>query len=114
MDFLSAHRLLIDPIARLVLDAKMLLPINNHAALCSVALSSIPLAVRSLLASFPAIAGDGKGTPKPRHGVEHTVETPKPAAWTRTSYARPRPSFDNWKRPASSAAPTLRGPHRST
>ncbi|MFO0006913.1 MAG: hypothetical protein ACK559_37935, partial [bacterium] len=32
-------------------------------------------AVRNLLASFPSIVGDGKGTPRPRHGVRHFVET---------------------------------------
>ncbi len=31
--------------------------------------------VRNLLAEFPAIVGDGSGTPSPRHGVEHFVET---------------------------------------
>jgi hypothetical protein len=31
LDFLSTHNLLIDPVARLLLDAKTLLPINNPA-----------------------------------------------------------------------------------
>jgi hypothetical protein len=40
------------------------------AALCSIALS-----VRSLLASFPAIVGDAKGKPSPKHKNCHTIET---------------------------------------
>jgi hypothetical protein len=78
LDFLANQRL----VAHLVLDAKTLhthrhqprrhnLPRSKFAAsLCSIA-----PAVRSLLALFPAIVGDGKGTPTPRHGVRHTVET---------------------------------------
>jgi hypothetical protein len=40
------------------------------AALCSIAPS-----VQSLLASFPAIIGDGKGKPSPKHKIRHTIET---------------------------------------
>jgi hypothetical protein len=40
------------------------------AALCHVA-----LAVRSLLSAFPAIVGDGSGTPRPKHGIRHSIET---------------------------------------
>jgi hypothetical protein len=40
------------------------------AALCSIAPR-----VRSLLASFPATAGDGKGKPAPKHKIRHTIET---------------------------------------
>jgi hypothetical protein len=29
----------------------------------------------SLLASFPAIVGDGKGKPSPKHKIRHTIET---------------------------------------
>jgi len=47
LDFLSTHNLLIDPVARLLLDAKTHLPINDPTALCSVALSCIPTAVHS-------------------------------------------------------------------
>ena len=82
LDFLAAHHLLVDPVARLVLDAKTLQPIGNSPAAATpprskfaASLCSIAPAVRSLLASFPAIVGDGKGTPTPRHGVRHTVET---------------------------------------
>jgi cleavage and polyadenylation specificity factor subunit 1 len=40
------------------------------AALCFIAPT-----VRSLLASFPAIVGDGKGKPSPKHKIRHTLET---------------------------------------
>jgi hypothetical protein len=40
------------------------------AALCSIAPS-----LWSLLASFPAIVGDGKGKPSPKHKIRHTIET---------------------------------------
>jgi hypothetical protein len=40
------------------------------AALCFIAPT-----VRSLLASFPAIVGDGKGKPSPKHKIRHTIET---------------------------------------
>jgi hypothetical protein len=70
LDFLSAHGLLVDPVGRQVLDSKTLKPLSKPStatgtlrskfatALCSIA----PL-VWSLLASFPAIVGDGKGKP---------------------------------------------------
>jgi hypothetical protein len=31
--------------------------------------------VRSLLASFPTIVGDGKGKLSPKHKIRHTIET---------------------------------------
>jgi hypothetical protein len=40
------------------------------AALCHVA-----PAVRNLLSSFPTIVGDGSGTPNPKHGIRHSIET---------------------------------------
>jgi hypothetical protein len=40
------------------------------AALCPKAPS-----VRSQLAVFPAIVGDGKGKPSPKHKIRHTIET---------------------------------------
>ena len=81
VDFLAANRLLVDPFSRQVLDSETLLPITpsvsappRHsrfaAALCHVA-----PAVRNLLASFPTIVGDGSGTPNPKHGIRHSIET---------------------------------------
>jgi hypothetical protein len=82
LDFLSAHGLLVDPVGHQVLDSKTLKPLFKPspaagklrskfaAALCSIALS-----VRSLLASFPAKVGDGKGKPSPKHKIRHTIET---------------------------------------
>ncbi len=79
VDFLAANRLLVDPFSRTVLHAHNLKPVG--AALAAAAahfvstLCHIVPTVRNLLAEFPAIVGDGSGTPSPRHGVEHFVET---------------------------------------
>jgi hypothetical protein len=65
-----------------MLDSKSLKPLSKPltaagtlrskfaATLCSIARS-----VWSLLASFPAIIGDGKGKPSPKHKIRHTIET---------------------------------------
>jgi hypothetical protein len=80
VDFLSANRLLVDPHFGQVLDATSLDPISGSVSGLrrsglAAALCHVTPAVRSLLASFPAIVGDGSGTPNPKHGVFHTMET---------------------------------------
>jgi hypothetical protein len=74
IDFLSAHRLLVDP-----LFASSLEPVGRTIAAApsrfASSISHTVPAVCTLLASFPNIVGDGKGTPRPRHGVRHFVET---------------------------------------
>jgi hypothetical protein len=82
LDFLSAHGLLVDPVGRQVLDSKSLKPLSKPSTAagtlrskCAAALCSIASSVRSLLASFPAIVGDGKGKPSPKHKIRHTIET---------------------------------------
>jgi hypothetical protein len=79
IDFLSAHRLLVDPFAKAVLFASSLEPVGRAIASTpsrfAASISHIVPVVRTLLASFPSIVGDGKGTPQPRHGVRHFVET---------------------------------------
>ncbi len=79
IDFLSAHRLLVDLFAKAVLFASSLEPVGRTIASApsrfAPSISHIVPAVRTLLASFPSIVGDGKGTPRPRHGVPHFVET---------------------------------------
>jgi len=79
IDFLSAHRLLVDPFSKAVLFASSLEPVGRTIAAgpsrFAASISHIVPAVRTLLASFPSIVGDGKGTPRPRHGVRHFVET---------------------------------------
>jgi hypothetical protein len=84
-DFFSAHHLLVDTSTHSVLDAATLLPIggmkepgsgSGSAKSKLVAhLSSVPLPVRNLLAEFPGVVGDGTTTPRPLHGVEHSIET---------------------------------------
>jgi hypothetical protein len=79
IDVLSAHRLLVDPFSRPVLFASSLEPVGRTVAATpsrfAASISHIVPAVRSLLSSFPSIVGDGKGTPRPRNGVRHFVET---------------------------------------
>jgi len=79
IDFLSAHRLLVDPFSKAVLFASSLEPVGRTIAAApsrfAASISHIVPAVRTLLASFPNIVGDGKGTPRPCHGVRHFVET---------------------------------------
>jgi hypothetical protein len=82
LDFLSAHGLLVDPVSRQVLDSKSLKPLSKpktaagtkHSKVAA-ALCSIEPSVRTLLASFPAIVGDGKGKPSPEHRIRYTIET---------------------------------------
>jgi hypothetical protein len=78
---LSAHGLLVDPVGRQVLDSKSLKPLSKLTTApgtlrskFATALCSIAPTVRSLLASFPAIVGDGKGKPSPKHKIRHTIE----------------------------------------
>jgi hypothetical protein len=86
-DFLAKHRLLVDPAAGQVLDAETLSPLgsgNPTAAAtaavktprsCLAASLHIAPAVRNLIAQFLAVVSDGSGTPKPTHGVSHSIET---------------------------------------
>jgi hypothetical protein len=87
-DFLAKHRLLVDPAAGQVLDAETLSPLGsgNHTAATTAAVKTprsrlaaslchIAPAVRNLIAQFLAVVGDGSGTPKPTHGVSHSIET---------------------------------------
>jgi hypothetical protein len=82
LDFLSAHGLLVDPVSRQVLDSKTLKPLSKTPTAAgtlrskfAATLCSITPSVRSLLASFPTIVGDGKGKPSPKHKIRHTIET---------------------------------------
>jgi cleavage and polyadenylation specificity factor subunit 1 len=80
MDFLAANKLLVDPSSRQVLDADSLCPLSAPAApparsRLAATLCHVAPAVRNLIASFPSIIGDGSGTPSPKHGVKHSIET---------------------------------------
>jgi hypothetical protein len=63
----------------LVLYAVTLKPLSAAVAVLpskfAAALCHITPAVRTLLAAFPSIIGDGKATPCLLHGVRHSVET---------------------------------------
>ena len=80
LDFLSAHHLLVDAAAGLVMFADTLQPLapatpgSRPSSLVS-ALSEVPVAYRTLLAEFPSVIGESLSTAKPSHGVAHTVET---------------------------------------
>jgi hypothetical protein len=77
--FFSQHKLLVDTAGNRVLDAATLLPLGEPSGSRDTglvaALSAVPPPVRSLLAEFPSVVGDGSDTPRPLHGVQHTVET---------------------------------------
>ncbi|MFO0006438.1 MAG: hypothetical protein ACK559_35485, partial [bacterium] len=77
-DFFSQHKLLVDTAGNRVLDAATLLPLGKPASGKDTglvaALSAVPPPVRSLLAEFPSGVGDGSDTPRPLHGVQHTIE----------------------------------------
>ena len=82
MDFLASHRLIVDPFAGSVLDAVTLKPLSAaasdplpHKSKFAAALCHVAPAVRSLLAEFPSVMGDGSKAPKPLHGVRHSIET---------------------------------------
>ncbi len=80
MDFLATNKLLVDPSSRQVLDADSLCPLSEPASppahsRLAAALCHVAPAVRNLIASFPSIIGDGSGTPSPKHGVKHSIET---------------------------------------
>jgi hypothetical protein len=127
LDFLSAHGLLIDPLGRQVLDSKTLKPLSKTPAAAGTlrsrfasALCSIMPSVRSLLASFPAIVGDGKGKPSPKHKIRHTIETTGRPVFAKARRLDPdklrkrRRNSASWRRRASSAVRIRHGLHRCT
>jgi len=70
IDFLAANRLLVDPFSKAVLFASSLQPVGRTVAAAvssrfAASISHIAPAVRTVLAAFPSIVGDGKATPKP-------------------------------------------------
>jgi hypothetical protein len=90
LDFLSAHGLLVDP------DSKTLKPLSKTSTATgtlrskfAAALCSITPSVRSLLASFPAIVGDGKGKPLPKHKIRHTIGTTGRPVFTKARHLDP-------------------------
>jgi hypothetical protein len=81
LEFLSAHGLLVNPVSCHVLDSKSLIPLSKAKTAAGVvrskfaaALCSIAPTVRSLLALFPAIVGNGKGKPSLKHKIRQTIE----------------------------------------
>jgi hypothetical protein len=96
LDFLSAQGLLADPVSRQVLDSTTLKPLSKTptaagtlrskfaAALCSIAPS-----VRSLLATFPAIVGDGNRRNKKSATRPPTLRSRPPTPRSRPPTLRP-------------------------
>jgi hypothetical protein len=79
-DFFASHRLLVDSYARCIRDAKTLLPLVESTSQPPLSplvssLSNLSQQTRELLSEFPSVIGDGSATPKPLHGVQHTIET---------------------------------------
>jgi Reverse transcriptase (RNA-dependent DNA polymerase)/RNase H-like domain found in reverse transcriptase/Integrase core domain/Integrase zinc binding domain len=75
VDFLAANRLLVDPFARTVLHASNFKPIHAVATHMLSTVMNVSPVIRKLLSNFPTIVGDGSGTPRPTHGVQHHVTT---------------------------------------
>ncbi len=123
-DFLAAHRLLVDPFSRLVLDAVTLKPLSAAVAAMpskfAAALCHIKPAVRTLLAAFPAIIGDGmlRRVRCMVYAILWKLPAarflPRPAASIRTSCAWLRLSSALWRRQVSSPPRRRRGPPRCT
>ena len=67
-DFFSQHKLLVDTAGNRVLDAATLLPLGEPASGKSTGLiatlSAVPPPVRTLLAEFPSVVGDGSDKPR--------------------------------------------------
>src|SRR5450830_406897 len=79
-DFFATHRLLVDSYARCVRDAKTLLPLVEPVSQPPLSplvssLSNLSQQTRELLSEFPSVIGNGSATPRPLHGVQHTIET---------------------------------------
>jgi Reverse transcriptase (RNA-dependent DNA polymerase) len=79
LDFLKAHKLLIDAEQSAVLFKANMQPVMVPSAVVSapaVAAVDVPPAVQQLLAEFPAICSSGAGLWRhPKHSVEHVIET---------------------------------------
>jgi hypothetical protein len=79
IDFLSAHPLLLDLFSHAVLFASSLEPVGRTVTSApssfAVSISHIGPVVRTLLASFSSIVGNGKGMQRLLHEVRHFVET---------------------------------------
>ncbi len=77
-DFFSQHKLLVDTAGNQVLDTTTLLPLRASSSGPEsgmiAELSAVPPPVRSLLAEFPGVVGDGTDTPCPLHGVKNSIE----------------------------------------
>ena len=83
MDFLAAHRLVVDAAARQLLHAATFSPIfavsvGAHAGEHTAPTPSLPAPVRALLSEFSSIAGKDFSDINPTHGVEHHVLTVGP------------------------------------
>jgi transposase InsO family protein len=79
-DFFAANRLLVDSAGKCLRDALSLKPLGGQSSrppksALVASLTPVCRPVRDLLAQFPSIIGDGSDTPRPLHGVSHTVET---------------------------------------
>jgi Reverse transcriptase (RNA-dependent DNA polymerase)/RNase H-like domain found in reverse transcriptase len=79
LDFLKAHRLLIDAEQSAVLFKCNLQPVTVPSGVvtaASVAAVVVPPPVKQLLTEFPSICSSGTGVwCRPKHNVEHVVET---------------------------------------
>jgi cleavage and polyadenylation specificity factor subunit 1 len=79
LDFLKAHKLVIDAEQSAVLFKANMQPItipSRSAAATVAAAVSVPPQVQQLLADFPSVCSTGTGKwRKPKHTVEHSIDT---------------------------------------
>jgi hypothetical protein len=84
----SLRIVLVESALNSVLDAATILPlgrtVSDRNSKLVASLSSISPLIRNLLANFPGIVHDGSTTPKPLHGVEHSVEMKGRLLWAKS------------------------------
>ena len=89
IDFLYQNKWLVDVPGRQILDSTTLAPIFTvppPADICtdlSVALVDAPPAIQRLLDDFPEVCGASFNNLKPKHGVEHHIETTGPPVYAK-------------------------------
>jgi hypothetical protein len=106
LDFLSVHRLLVDPVGHQLLDSKSFKPLakpptaaGKTCSQLASTLCSISPTIWTVLAAFPAIIGDRKDTPSRNVNFASPSKrqadlcSPRPAVWIRISYTWRRHSF---------------------
>jgi hypothetical protein len=92
LDFFNAHKLLIDAKTSTILFKSNMLPVTFPSKVVAATAVTVLPSVYQLLDKFPVVCSTGTSTwIKPKHGVEHVVETtgqPVPAKLQRLDPAK--------------------------